>query len=105
MFINPQKALKIINSSKGRIFTCIFIKRTNGSVRRMTCRTGVKVGVTGRGLKFDPDSYNLKPVYDFGIRKFRFINLSSVIFIKSSGILYTSDSIYDSFRKRYFKIF
>ena len=70
--------LNAINQSKGRFFTVEFIKRTNGENRIMLCRTGVRRGVTGFGLKFNPVDKGLKTVWDCNKRQFRMITLNSV---------------------------
>lgn len=40
-----------------------FIKRTDGTIREMTCRTGVKQGVQGKGLVYNPKDKNLLVVW------------------------------------------
>jgi hypothetical protein len=79
------------------IFTVEFIKRTDGTNRVMNARLGVKKGVTGAGLKFNPTKKNLLVCYD--VQKleagatekgaFRMINFDSIIRIKARGIDYT----------------
>ena len=70
----------------GKIFTVIFIKRTNDEERFMQARTGVKKGVKGVGLKFDPSKYNLIPVYDIRKRAFRFISCERIEELHHHGI-------------------
>ena len=43
----------IIKGTRGKIFSATFIKK-DGTLRKMTARLGVRKGVTGAGLKFDP---------------------------------------------------
>lgn len=51
-----------INS--GKIFSCEFVKRTDGTIRTMKgCRRHVKKGLVGGSLKYDAKSYDLVPVY------------------------------------------
>jgi len=38
-----------IDRTNGKFFTIKFIKK-DGTLRKMTCRTGVSKGVTGKGL-------------------------------------------------------
>ena len=40
--ITKNKAIELVNSSKGKFFTVTFIKKDK-SQRRMTARTGVKI--------------------------------------------------------------
>jgi hypothetical protein len=73
--------------SDGRIFTVIFIKRTNDEERFMQARTGVRKGVKGVGLKFNPTAYNLIPVYDVRKRAFRFISCERIEELHHHGII------------------
>jgi hypothetical protein len=72
--------------SDGRIFTVIFIKRTNDEERFMQARTGVRKGVKGVGLSFDPKKYNLISVYDVRKRAFRFISCERIEELHHHGI-------------------
>ena len=73
--------------SDGRIFTVIFIKRTNDEERWMQARTGVSKGVKGVGLKFKPEAYNLISVYDVRKRAFRFISCERIEELHHHGII------------------
>jgi hypothetical protein len=46
-----------------RMFSVIFTKK-DGSRREMLCRRGVKKGVTGKGMAYNPADYKLLPVFD-----------------------------------------
>jgi len=78
------KFLKEIQKSQGTIFSCHFIKK-NGDYRKMVARLGVKKGVTGKGMKFDPIARNLLPVYDMQKQGFRMINFSTIEYLKVRG--------------------
>lgn len=62
----------------GKFFSVEFVKKTDGSIRPMTCRLGVKKGQTGRGLLFDALAKGLLPVWDVQKEGYRFINLDSL---------------------------
>ena len=47
-----EKLLK--ETANKRIFSVTFIKRTTGEVRRMNAMRGVRKGVKGVGLAFEP---------------------------------------------------
>jgi len=80
----------------GKMFAVRFTKK-DGSIREMTCRLGVKKGVTGRGrkgwVKDTVKGYGLLGVYDMNKEgeiagkkgAFRMINLKTLINIKVSG--------------------
>ena len=76
--INTEDAIKIMKNSKGRIFGVEFIKRTTGESRTMSARRGVGKGVTGEGLKYDPESKQLITVYDMHKQGHRMINTETL---------------------------
>ena len=71
----PQKIQTAINSN--RIFRIDFTKKDN-TFRIMICRGGVKKGVTGKGLKYNPKDYNNRIVFDMQKDAFRTIPLERV---------------------------
>jgi hypothetical protein len=80
----------LIDATDGKWFTVTFIKRTDGTLRTMTCRTGVKKYVNGVGLAYDPKSLNLRSVWvanegKEGADAYRSINLETVTEIKANG--------------------
>lgn len=77
--------------TNGKIFTVVFIKRTTGEVRTMTCRLGVHKYVKGIGLAYDPRAYNLLGVYDMQLaahgktpldKCYRMVNLEEVLEVR-----------------------
>lgn len=70
-----KKMWEEINS--GRIFSVEFVKK-DGTLRKMTCRIGVKKYLKGGGLKFDPKAYSLLPVFDMHKEAYRMINLKTI---------------------------
>ena len=83
----------------GKIFSVVFIKRTNNEVRTMVCRRGVKKGVKGVGHSYKPEEKNLLCVYDMQKIEagsdergaFRMINLESLVSLKFEGVNYVWD--------------
>tara|TARA_A100001201_G_scaffold138264_1_gene129036 strand:+ start:2116 stop:2418 length:303 start_codon:yes stop_codon:yes gene_type:complete len=74
--IDRPKLVKIaINSN--RIFRIDFTKKDN-TFRIMICRGGVKKGVTGKGLKYNPKDYNNAIVFDMQKDGFRTIPIERV---------------------------
>jgi hypothetical protein len=65
-FISHKEAGKILFDypNDGTIFTVTFIKRGDGTLRKMNCRKGVQKGTKGKSLPYDPKQYSLVPVYD-----------------------------------------
>lgn len=66
-----------------KVFTARFIKK-DGSERVMNCRRGVKKGVKGVGMSYDPYEKNLLPVYDMQKEAFRMINISTLKELKAN---------------------
>jgi len=77
---------KLASLKSGTIYAVTFIKK-DGSLRVMNSIKGTQRGVTGEGLKFDPASKGLIPVYDVQFAKqnpttpekcWRMINVNTV---------------------------
>ncbi|CAM6004836.1 unnamed protein product [Sphagnum balticum] len=75
--ITIENAEKLIKSTNGAIFSVSFVK-ANGETREMTCRLGVRKGLTGKGLTYDPSSYDLLTVYDMTKQDYRAIRLTAL---------------------------
>lgn len=77
-------AFKRIQQTNGQIFSARFVKK-DGTVRDMVCRLGVKKGVTGVGMAYNPFDKNLVPVFDMQKNAFRMINMDTVQYLKVNG--------------------
>lgn len=83
--ISRDRAAEYISrETSGLIFTAHFVKK-DGTIRTMNCRTGVKVGVTGAGMRYDPRKFNMLPVYDMRNRGWRMLTLSTLISFNIHG--------------------
>lgn len=51
-------------TASGQLFSVDFIKRGTGELRTMTARRGVKKGVKGVGMSYNPEEHDLLIVYD-----------------------------------------
>ena len=78
-----EKLLQELRSTGG-IFNVRFYKK-DGSRRSINARFGVRKGVSGAGLKYDPASRNNIIVYSMVDNGFRTINLDSIYRIKFNG--------------------
>jgi hypothetical protein len=87
MQISKATAKDMIQKSKGKIFTTTYIKKDK-SKRVMNCRLHVQKGVTGEGLKYNPDDYNLIPVYDMQVKGFRMVNVATLVSLSISNETY-----------------
>jgi hypothetical protein len=79
--------IDIINRTNGKFFTVTFVKKDK-TIRKMTARIGVRKGVKGVGLKFDPADKNLKTVWSCDAENFRMINLDTILSITFKGVTY-----------------
>ena len=73
------------NITNGKIFTVTFVKRTNGEIRRLNCRKGVRKYANGQGLRFNPASKGLLGVFDMKVHDYRFIALESILSLSMQG--------------------
>jgi len=85
----------IVNKAGATIFSCLFIKRTDGQPRRMVCRLGVAKDLKGRdnaaqgkGLAYNPEEHNLLTVWDVQKQAYRSIPLDAVLELKIRGVVY-----------------
>jgi hypothetical protein len=86
MIQERMSSLQMVEAAKqGRIFTVDFIKRTNGELRTMVCRRGVRKGITGRGMNYDPLSKALLTVFDVQKNAYRMISLDNLVSLKMGG--------------------
>lgn len=72
------------NETEGRIFSCYFRKK-DGTMREMICRRGVKVGLAGGSLPYDPKPRQLLPVFDMSISDRRMVNLATLVSFNIGG--------------------
>jgi|TARA_R110002110_G_scaffold202615_1_gene413624 hypothetical protein len=78
--INRNKAKELIKESKGLIFSTSFIKKDN-TLRVLTGRLKVTKYLKENAKKqpYDPNKYNLQPVYDLKAKGYRMLNLNTLI--------------------------
>jgi hypothetical protein len=72
---------EVIKETKGKYFSVVFTKK-DGSTRRMTARLGVKKGINGKGMSYDPSEKDLMVVWDAQKNDYRMVNLSTIISFK-----------------------
>ena len=78
--INRTRAKELIKESKGKIFNASFIKKDN-TIRTLTGRLKVTqyLKENAKEQPYDPNKYNLQPVYDLKAKGYRMINLNTLI--------------------------
>ncbi len=83
--ISQEKAVAILNGSKGRFLTIEFTKRTTGETRVMTCRTGVTKHLKGGKKAYDPAKLGLAIVWEAKSAEYRSIPTDAITAIKFGG--------------------
>jgi len=78
-----EKLLQELRNTGG-IFNVRFYKK-DGTTRSINARFGVRKGVTGAGLKYDPALHGNVIVFSMNDNGFRTINLNSIYRIKFNG--------------------
>ena len=73
---SSDEMVKMIKSTKGKWFSCTFIKK-DGSMRVMNGRIGCHKGIKGVGRKFKKD--NLVTVFDARAKEYRMINVDTML--------------------------
>jgi hypothetical protein len=82
--ITLENAEKLIKSTNGAIFSVQF-RKADGSLRDMTCRLGVRKGLTGKGQAYTPSDYDLLTVFDMAKQDYRMIKLNTLRRVKVDG--------------------
>jgi len=72
----------LLDSTCGTFFRVAFSKRSDGRLRVMHCRTGVKKGTVGGQMSFRPEEKNLYIVYDMDCRSHKAIPLERVLSLR-----------------------
>jgi len=93
---NIKVIASIIKSQNGKAVTVTFTKK-DGTERVLNGRLGVKKGVTGKGLAYNPKDYDLITVFDMRLatkfpanpeKCYRMVNLKTVSEVKAAGVVY-----------------
>ena len=87
MAIKRKKAIEMMNNNGGLIFGVKFVKRSDGSVRSGSFRTGVRKNIKGNP-RYNPKSHSIFRVYDMK-KGYRSIPLEGILSITLNGAVYT----------------
>ena len=79
---SSDEMVKMIKSTKGKWFSCTFIKK-DGSKRVMNARIGCHKGIKGVGRKFQKE--NLVTVFDAQAKEYRMINVDTMLTFNCGG--------------------
>jgi len=79
--VAPHAVRALLESFGADRFGVIFVRRTDGAVRRMICRGAPVQRADLDRLRFDPARRNLWPVWDLREKDYRFIPLEGILCI------------------------
>lgn len=86
--ITRERASEFLTSeTQGRFFSAFFYKK-DLTLREMVCRRGVKKGLAGGVLRYDPAQRGLLPVYDMQVKvgnARRMVNLDTLVSFNIGG--------------------
>lgn len=78
---------EVQEKAKGHWFSVEFVKKDN-TLRKMTCRLGVKKHLKGGTLGYNPKEHNLLIVWDRDKKDYRSINFDTIRKITIEGEIY-----------------
>lgn len=73
---SPQEIQEYVG---GKFFRVSFIKRTNGKLRVMRARTGVKKHLSGKGAPYSFNSKGLLSVWDVDAKGYRSVPTDAIV--------------------------
>ena len=85
--INKTQAKELIKESKGLIFSATFTKK-DGTNRILKARIGKKYTPTGNKAPYNPEEYNLMPLYDMKKKGFRTLNFNTLLTLSINKVKY-----------------
>ncbi len=77
--VAPAQVRALLESFGADRFGVVFVRRTDGAVRRMICRGAPVKRADAERLRFDPARRNLWPVWDLREKDYRFIPLEGIL--------------------------
>lgn len=83
--MTTQEAIKWIEESNGKIIGIRFVKRTDGTIREMNCRLGVKKYLKGGEKAYDAKEKGLITVFDMQKKGYRSIPTENILAIVIGG--------------------
>lgn len=86
--LTRKQAIKLIQSSEGKMFSVLFKRRTDGNLREMNCRTGVKKYLKNPEAPPRQRGQNLINVYDVQVQGYRCIPHEGIRQVTIGGEVY-----------------
>jgi len=77
--------IEAINKTEDKVFSVHFIKRTDGSYRKMVARFGVTKHLKGGKPAYDFLKKELFPVFDMQKKAYRTIPFEGIVYAKVKG--------------------
>jgi len=83
--IKRERAAQFLESETGGRIFAVYFQKSDGTMREMVCRRGVRKHLRGGSLPYDAKAKRLLPVFDLSKREYRTVNLASLVSFKVSG--------------------
>lgn len=84
--LKRNEVMDFVKGLKDKIFSVVFIKRTTGEIREMTCRQGVTKYLAGGKRSYEFEDRLLLPIFDMTKKDYRCIPIEGIKGIKVNGI-------------------
>lgn len=94
--VDEYEAEWLINYSGGELVSIVFVKRSNGTMRKLTGRKKVTAHLKGGEMKYDAQSKDLIKIFDMGVAAkneehdpgYRTIPIEGIVRFRLDGIVY-----------------
>ena len=83
--VSNDELARIIRSYQSNHLLSIKFTKKDGSIRNLVGRFGVRKGVNGKGLKYNPNAIGLICIFDVKADGFRMVSTDNLISAKLDG--------------------
>lgn len=83
--IPRNRAIEFLQGETGGLIFSAYFRKTDGSMREMVCRRGVKAHLHGGELPYDPKAHQLLTVFDMNKNEYRNVNLRTLVSFNIHG--------------------
>ena len=82
----PREAMVtlIMKATTGGQFFTVHFRKKDGTIRKMTCRRGVKSHLKGGKLNWNPANFNMVTVFDTEKGAYRTINANTATYLATA---------------------
>lgn len=91
--MTTEELADVIRTSRGRIISVFFLKRTTDTFRRMRCQFGVRKHLKGGKAPYSFEEKNLICVWDVDGKSYKTIPIERLILVQDRKQLYLIDGL------------